>query len=114
MKRIEADVHLEQVLAELKVRAETYFPGAKFASVYSQEEREMVLVPIEKSLISQFGHGVDYGSGVFEGGSALVNERTGIPHIILLAARNERLFRRSLPIGLILASRRESPLAPAR
>jgi len=57
----------------------------------------MVTVPIEYALGSLFGHAVDYGSGVFEGSSAVVNERTGIPNIILLGPRNARLFHRSLP-----------------
>ncbi len=97
MKRIEGDNHLANVLTELRNRAEVYFPGARFASVYSPTEKEMVLVPIAEALVSQFGHGVDYASGVFEGSSAMINERTGVPHVILLEQRNRRLFHRSLP-----------------
>lgn len=89
--------HVEGVLETLKQRAAEHFPGAHYASVYSDTEKRMVIVPIHEAIDSQFSHGVDYGSGVFEGGSALINERTGIPHIILHEARMNRLFHRSLP-----------------
>lgn len=94
---IEGEKHLEETLAESTARAEKYFPGARFVSVYSHKERQMVIVPIGYAMSPRFGHAVDYGSGVFEGSSAVVNERTGKPGIILLSERNARLFRRSLP-----------------
>lgn len=96
-KEVEGQRYLEETLVELRARAEKYFPGARFVSVYSHKEEQMVTVPIKYALASLFGHAVDYGSGVFEGSSAVVNERTGIPNIILLKERNWRLFHRSLP-----------------
>lgn len=84
-------------LRELQVRAENNFPGAKYAAVYSHTHDKIEYVPISDAIASQFGHAVDYGSGLFEGGSAVVNERTGEPNIILQNQRLRRLFERSLP-----------------
>jgi len=91
------DRHVKEVIDILAERAAENFPGAKYVSVYSHTKKRMVTIPIHEAITSQFSHGTDYGSGVFEGGSAMVHERTGIPHIILLDARNHRLFHRSLP-----------------
>lgn len=65
--------------------------------VYDHELEKMLALPLEMCLGSVFGHATDYGSGIFEGSSAMMNERTGIPNVILLTARNERLYKRSLP-----------------
>ncbi len=94
---IEGEQFLRERLEELRARAEKYFPGAKYVSVYSHTRREMVQIPIEFAIASQFGHAPDYGSGVFEGGSAVMNEITGEPSLILDAQRVWRLFHRSLP-----------------
>lgn len=88
---------LTEQLWELRLSAEKYFPGAKYTCVYSHTRGEMVLVPLENAVASQFGHAVDYGSGIFEGSSAVMNERTGEPSIILQGPRLRRLYERSLP-----------------
>ncbi|MBI2310272.1 hypothetical protein HYU90_00370 [Candidatus Collierbacteria bacterium] len=84
-------------LRELQARAEKYFPGAKYAAVYSHTHDKIEYVPISYAIASQFGHATDYGSGIFEGGSAIINERTGEPNIILQNQRLGRLYERSLP-----------------
>ena len=88
---------LTERLRELQIRAEKYFPGARYVCVYSHTRGKMELVPISYAIASQFGHAVDYGSGIFEGGSAIMNERTGEPSIILQGPRLRRLYERSLP-----------------
>ncbi len=95
--RVVGDEYVDEVVGEAEESAEERFPGAKYVSVYSHKDKEMVLVPIEKALTPAFGHAIDYASGVFEGGSVIINERTGIPNIVLLEPRNRRLFDRSLP-----------------
>ncbi len=84
-------------LHELQTRAEKYFPGAKYAAVYSHTHDKIEYVPISYALASQFGHATDYGSGLFEGSSAVINERTGEPNIVLQEPRLRRLYGRSLP-----------------
>ncbi len=80
-----------------QTRAREFLIGAKYAMVYSHEEKMLIALPPENALSAQFSHATDYASGVFEGSSAMVNERTGVPHVILLEARSKRLFKRSLP-----------------
>lgn len=87
-------------ISTLKQRAEKNFPGTTYAIFWSHEEHQMVAAPPYLILTSPFSHSIDYGSGLFEGSSALINERTGIPHIILFKPRNDRLFNRSLPARL--------------
>lgn len=88
---------VEQQVATFKERTARNFPGTTYAIFYSHEQNELLAAPIELVLSSKFSHALDYGTGVFEGTSAMVNERTGIPHVILLSARSERMFNRSLP-----------------
>lgn len=111
--RIESGHFLKARLAELKVRAEKYLPGAKYASIYFHEEGRMILVPPELTIISQFGHAIDYASGVFEGGSVVINETTGQPNIILNQPRLERLFDRSLPSRNLQSSINPAEMAQA-
>lgn len=92
-----ADSHIEEVIRSLERRAGEFFPGASLVAVYSHKSRKIEYIPIHHALSSTFGHAIDYGSGVFEGASALVNERTGIPNVVLLEARNHRMYHRSLP-----------------
>src|SRR3989344_6555074 len=83
-------------LWELQIRAENHFPGAKYAAVYSHTRDKIEYIPISYAIASQFCHATDYGSGIFEGGSAVINERTGDPNIILQHHRPRRLYGRSL------------------
>ncbi len=89
--------HVDGVINSLAKRAQESFPGAKYAAVYSHTEKKMIFIPLSEAITSQFSHATDYGSGVFEGSSALVHERTGMPNIVLHEARMNRMFQRSLP-----------------
>ena len=88
---------IAQQITENRQLAEQNLSGAKYAAFYSLTSQAMDLAPPELIIGSPFGHAEDYGSGIFEGGSAMVNERTGIPNIVLHEQRLDRLFNRSLP-----------------
>ena len=100
-------------LWELQIRAENHFPGAKYAAVYSHTHDKIEYIQISYAIASQFGHATDYGSGIFEGGSAVINERTGEPNIILQNQRLRRLYGRSLSARGYQAPVSEEQLATA-
>jgi branched-subunit amino acid aminotransferase/4-amino-4-deoxychorismate lyase len=99
---------VKDILGSVKQRAADNFPGASLVSVYSHTQKQMITVPIGEAVAAQFGHAIDYGTGCFEGSSALVHERTGVPHVVLLEARSNRLYQRSLPARLY-----EAPVSQA-
>lgn len=88
---------IDEQIDELKERCQRNFPGTSYAVFWHHRQRRMIAAPPHLILSSPFSHALDYGSGLFEGSSAIMNERTGIPQIILLDPRNDRLFNRSLP-----------------
>jgi len=88
---------VSQEIDTLKERVRQRFPGASYAIFYSPETKSLLAAPPYLVLSSQFSHALDYGSGIFEGGSAMLNEKTGIPHVILGEPRSDRMFNRSLP-----------------
>ncbi len=91
----------------LQERAAKNFPGTAYAIFYNHASRKLEYAPPNLILSSSFSHAIDYGSGLFEGISAHVNERTGIPHIILLNERTDRMFNRSIPTSALT-----SPISP--
>ena len=88
---------LSSQLKLFKDRAKSYLPNAKYVMFYHHHTKKLIAAPPEYALSSQISHAIDYASGMFEGGSAMVNETTGIPHVILHQPRLNRLFNRSLP-----------------
>src|SRR3989344_1006201 len=88
---------LDLQVETLETRAQNTLSGAKYVIRYSHELQKLVALPTHLTIESPFSHALDYGSGAFEGLSAMLNERTGVPHIILLQARSQRMFDRTLP-----------------
>jgi branched-subunit amino acid aminotransferase/4-amino-4-deoxychorismate lyase len=96
-----------------KNRAKDYLLQADYSIFYSHALKKLVAAPPAYALGSKFSHAIDYASGMFEGGSAMVNETTGIPHIILHHQRLDRLFHRSLPSRGYSSPVRKKQLAQA-
>lgn len=96
-----------QQLETLKSRREQNFPGTTYAIFFNHAINQLDYAPPNLILSSPFSHAIDYASGAFEGISAHVNQRTGIPHVILLNPRTERMFTRSIPSSALT-----SPITP--
>ncbi len=105
---IDASSHIvTQQLETLKSRVEKNFPGTTYAIFFNHATGQLDYAPPHLILSSPFSHAIDYASGVFEGISAHVNQKTGIPHVILLEPRTERMFTRSIPSSALT-----SPITP--
>lgn len=102
-----ASPHVTQQLEILISRAEKNFPGTTYAVFFNHAVGQLDYAPPALILSSPFSHAIDYASGVFEGISAHVNQRTGVPHVILLDPRTERMFTRSIPSSALT-----SPITP--
>ncbi|MBI3577277.1 hypothetical protein HY086_04530 [Candidatus Gottesmanbacteria bacterium] len=95
-------------IATLRERARVRFPGTDYVVFWSPEQQKVLAAPIEFVVTSPFSHAIDYGSGGFEGLNALVNAQTGVPQVILLDARSDRFYQRTLQ-----ASQYKSPVTQA-
>jgi len=88
----------------LREQMERIFPGTAYVLTYSPLAKSLLMVPPDHPLANtgnQLAHGLHYGSGVFEGGSAEpVRDGTGAisaANIILHHQRMARMANRSLP-----------------
>lgn len=88
---------VRQQLKTLAERLKRNFPGTSYAIFYNHATHHLEPAPPQVIISSPFSHAIDYASGCFEGISAHVNERTGIPQVILLEPRTKRMFTRSIP-----------------